>query len=210
MIKAIETKYHGYKFRSRLEARWAVFFDTLGIDYEYEPEGFQIDTTTYYLPDFYIPSWNTYVEVKANRPNAVEELKKAVKFVNNSNNTVLILSDIPNGTEGLYWFPMIWFDNLSLEVKANWIGLSYSSEEPDAYLIRHFATSYETHPVRNLLNNKMFENQGYQLLHSEPNSSMNWQPGWEFEIDDIEKIALDTAYKKARQARFEHGETPII
>lgn len=26
-IKAIDTIYKGYKFRSRLEARWAVFFD---------------------------------------------------------------------------------------------------------------------------------------------------------------------------------------
>ena len=55
MIKAIETEYNGYKFRSRLEARWAVFFDALGVFYEYEPEGFQIDDSTYYLPDFYIP-----------------------------------------------------------------------------------------------------------------------------------------------------------
>lgn len=38
-IKAKETEYNGYRFRSRLEARWAVFFDVLGIKYEYEPEG---------------------------------------------------------------------------------------------------------------------------------------------------------------------------
>ena len=30
-IKAIETSYKGYLFRSRLEARWAVFFDALGL-----------------------------------------------------------------------------------------------------------------------------------------------------------------------------------
>jgi hypothetical protein len=27
MIKAIETRYKGYRFRSRLEARWAVRFE---------------------------------------------------------------------------------------------------------------------------------------------------------------------------------------
>lgn len=27
--QVIETEYKGYRFRSRLEARWAVFFDTL-------------------------------------------------------------------------------------------------------------------------------------------------------------------------------------
>lgn len=28
-VKAIDTVYKGYRFRSRLEARWAVFFDAL-------------------------------------------------------------------------------------------------------------------------------------------------------------------------------------
>jgi ribosomal protein S27AE len=52
MIKAIETTYKGYRFRSRLEARWAVFFDAIGIKWEYEPEGFELANGTRYLPDF--------------------------------------------------------------------------------------------------------------------------------------------------------------
>jgi hypothetical protein len=40
MLKPIETFYRGYRFRSRLEARWAVFMDAAGIVWEYEPEGF--------------------------------------------------------------------------------------------------------------------------------------------------------------------------
>ena len=31
-IKPIETVYNGYRFRSRLEARWAVFFRAVGIE----------------------------------------------------------------------------------------------------------------------------------------------------------------------------------
>ena len=54
-IKPIETYYNNNRFRSRLEARWAVFFDTLGIKYEYEPEGFKMSDGTLYLPDFYLP-----------------------------------------------------------------------------------------------------------------------------------------------------------
>jgi hypothetical protein len=50
-IKAIETRYKGYRFRSRLEARWAVFFDALGLIWEYEPEGFET-AGGWYLPDF--------------------------------------------------------------------------------------------------------------------------------------------------------------
>lgn len=39
MIKASQPSYSGYKFRSRLEARWAVFFTALGLQWVYEPEG---------------------------------------------------------------------------------------------------------------------------------------------------------------------------
>ena len=42
MIKAIETQYKGYRFRSRLEARWAVFFDALQVRWDYELEGFDL------------------------------------------------------------------------------------------------------------------------------------------------------------------------
>lgn len=52
MIKAIETRYAGCRFRSRLEARWAVFLDHATVDvWEYEPEGFQLPSGMY-LPDF--------------------------------------------------------------------------------------------------------------------------------------------------------------
>ena len=52
-IKAKETYYDGYRFRSRLEARWAVFFNNIGLEYEYEMEGFDMEKCSY-LPDFYI------------------------------------------------------------------------------------------------------------------------------------------------------------
>ena len=45
-MKPIETIYNGYRFRSRLEARWAVFFDACRIKYQYEPEGFELDDGT--------------------------------------------------------------------------------------------------------------------------------------------------------------------
>lgn len=51
-IQAIPTRYAGCHFRSRLEARWAVFFDALGIRWEYEPEGFMGHREECYLPDF--------------------------------------------------------------------------------------------------------------------------------------------------------------
>jgi len=63
MIKAIETEYNGCLYRSRLEARWAVFFDNLNLKYVFEKEGFEIDEERY-LPDFWINDWNCWVEIK--------------------------------------------------------------------------------------------------------------------------------------------------
>jgi hypothetical protein len=62
-MKPIETQYHGHRFRSRLEARWAVFFDTLGIEYWYEHEGFDLDGL-WYLPDFWLPQYECWIEIK--------------------------------------------------------------------------------------------------------------------------------------------------
>ncbi len=64
MIKAIETEYKGYRFRSRLEARWAVFFDALGIAWEYEKEGYDLGEAGWYLPDFWLPEFKCFVEIK--------------------------------------------------------------------------------------------------------------------------------------------------
>lgn len=50
-VKAIQTHYAGCCFRSRIEARWAVFFDYLGIGWDYEPQGFDLPSGLY-LPDF--------------------------------------------------------------------------------------------------------------------------------------------------------------
>lgn len=53
-IKPIETYYKGYRFRSRAEARWAVFFDACNVEWEYEPEGYDLGNGLYYLPDFLV------------------------------------------------------------------------------------------------------------------------------------------------------------
>lgn len=78
-IKPIETVYKGYRFRSRLEARWAVFFDALGIEYEYEPEGFDLGDGIYYLPDFYLPHDDVWVEIKGKQLDDSER-EKIMRF----------------------------------------------------------------------------------------------------------------------------------
>ncbi|WP_223996039.1 hypothetical protein [Burkholderia gladioli] len=54
-MKTIQTQYQGYRFRSRLEARWAIFFDALCIQWEYEPEEFELASGARIAPTFWLP-----------------------------------------------------------------------------------------------------------------------------------------------------------
>lgn len=70
--KAIETKWHGCRFRSKLEAQWAIVFEVMGLEWEYEPMGFRLGNGLWYMPDFVIAGlvgvgdgW-CFVEVKGN------------------------------------------------------------------------------------------------------------------------------------------------
>lgn len=92
-MKVIQTKYKGYKFRSRLEARWAVYFDSLEIEWEYEFEGYNLDGT-YYLPDFWLPALNMWAEVKPVEFND-QEIKKIKKLILATNKPVLMLVGVP-------------------------------------------------------------------------------------------------------------------
>ena len=62
--KSIMTEHNGTKYRSRLEARFAIFLEELSISFEYETEGFELSDGTKYLPDFYLPGYDRWVECK--------------------------------------------------------------------------------------------------------------------------------------------------
>jgi hypothetical protein len=82
-IKPIETNYNGYRFRSRLEARWAVFFDAIHMQYSYEYSGYDLGGIAY-LPDFkltypsklmlggYAAQRTEFVEIKPANPTRYE------------------------------------------------------------------------------------------------------------------------------------------
>jgi len=117
MIKAINTKYKGYYFRSRLEARWGVYFDTLEIEWEYEKEGFHIkyefeDGTGWvnYLPDFWLPHLKMWAEVKASELSD-EEIRKAKLLVKETGYPLLMLVGVPE--RKIYY---------AIEPEVNWEG----------------------------------------------------------------------------------------
>ncbi len=93
-IKAIETKYKGYRFRSRLEARWAVYFDALGIEWEYEYEGFELSNGSRYLPDFHLPSFNGEMWCEVKPKNG--DFSKAKLFANDYEVAIWFCAGVPS------------------------------------------------------------------------------------------------------------------
>jgi len=97
-IKAKPTLYKGIPFRSRLEARWAAFFDLLKWEWEYEP----CDFNGWY-PDFVIyGNRPIYVEVKPVIEFPEEVAKKMeASLPNDFQYELLILGQRPIYQEGL-------------------------------------------------------------------------------------------------------------
>jgi hypothetical protein len=73
-INALPSVFKGVTYRSRMEARWAVFMTEAKIPFFYEPEGYHLEDGAFYLPDFYLPNQDAFMEIK--NPLAPEDSKK--------------------------------------------------------------------------------------------------------------------------------------
>jgi len=93
-MQAIETHYNGYRYRSRMEARWAIFFDAMNIQWQYELEGYILGNRSY-LPDFFLPTVEMYGEVKP-KPFNAREKAVAKQLARESGKPVLMLIDVPD------------------------------------------------------------------------------------------------------------------
>lgn len=102
MISAIETRYGGALYRSRTEARWAVFFDLAGMAFQYEADGFALGSGAY-LPDFWLPGPRVFLEVKGVEPTPAER-RKVADLVAARECDALIAVGGPEERFGLLWF----------------------------------------------------------------------------------------------------------
>lgn len=136
-IKAIPTFYKSCFFRSRLEARWAAFFDLLGWRWEYEP----IDLNGY-IPDFILigKDERVLVEIKPywdldsfKKNGVIDKTNKAIKNTDYEQYDVLYLGAVlPQDHWHLY---LGWLDE-----KSNFnqgIGEALFSKNPQNYDFHH-------------------------------------------------------------------------
>ena len=226
-MKAIETIYKGYRFRSRLEARWAVGFDAMRIAWTYESEGYEKQFSNgrmeRYLPDFYLPETKTWVEVKGEMTPA-EALRLAefldygcpLPHVDDSYDPpnewpqscpgLLVLGDIPDPDCGLT------LHRLVTHGKALHPGWAYFTPPGHGNVPGRLKRA-----PRDFL-------EGLRWATAEPR--LNVSHGFDgLCIDESEAVHLfspralslrtelcfpevQSAYRAARSARFEHGETP--
>ena len=187
-IKSIDTIYKDFKFRSRLEARWAIFFDELGLLWEYEKEGFEVDGLKY-LPDFCLPALDCQIEVKGDMPGYLEKLK-AVKLCLVSKKDVHIFVGEPYEGES---YSSLTFSGHSLPPER----ISEMLEDPQEYAVDWFSTEgfvSDAAPIYFWIeSDKVALRQGQ--ISKEEWAMHNIVPG-----------KLRKAYVDARQARFEFGD----
>jgi hypothetical protein len=194
-IKPIETYYNGYRFRSRLEARWVVFFDAMGIKYEYEPEGFAMSDGTTYLPDFYLPESKQYFEVKGVMTDT--DLHKIKQFIKESEHCVTIGYADFHFITCNYWGddpgPNAETFELSNEgtlFKCRTCGRYWFMDYGGLYHCQCCGEYDGDHHLIPIISTSNYGNDDYRL--------------W------INTEKAKRAIAMAKQARFEHGETPQV
>lgn len=199
-IKPIETIYKGYRFRSRLEARWAVFFDACGVEWEYEPEGFDLGDGIYYLPDFILYnvkvrsfSSNLYIEVKGHVTK--EDILKIEKFyevfsdngeLQSSKKPLLVVGKIPYGQSINQLFDFIYETQ----------DFIYKNVDDFFGIFNHCYCDHDNYPA-------------LPVLDLDKNL-MLMQPGSNNDCLNVDEAATLKAYRIAKQVRFEHGEAAEI
>lgn len=207
MIKAIQTEYNGYRFRSRLEARWAVFFDELGIEYEYEPEGFELSSGCY-LPDFFLRDFQIFVEIKPSVPEHIPEWKeKCGRFRRETGHAILLCCGDPSEDVWKYLFAWDTCDSGGGECDSGAVFAVYGCKafivtedqrnDRTIYIDDSWNTNSQVMTVAQFFNLRRTEffNAFVQMIMLDV-------------FNPHANDSLNLAKKKARQARFEFGESP--
>jgi hypothetical protein len=188
--QAIETSYAGCRFRSRLEARWAVFLTTAQIGWQYEAQGYLVGPPRDqrpYLPDFWLPELRLHAEVKGSRSGLdFSKLAYAARYL--PGDGLLLLGNVPDVKPG--W--LAWQHAICFSGGTYWQNLFHFE---DGRAVFDEDTGFDLGPEGNL---------------SHGPSAFNFDAY--VSADDNGDLVCATpliagAYAAARSARFEHGQS---
>jgi hypothetical protein len=200
VLKAIETQYKGYRFRSRLEARWAVFFDALGVPWEYEKEGYDLDGV-WYLPDFWLPTaydrigrQGIWIEIKGQHPTEEENKRCEMLALYTMRSVVTLVGTpttheegwcgIPNGSDGYYQWT--YYNDSDRDTDG---GSSPEGVGWDNWMRWHWCSVCRVTKVE-------FNNDYFTCPQCKQDTCIPFNPH------------INNAVNTARSARFEHGKQP--
>jgi hypothetical protein len=189
-MKAIETRYNGYRFRSRLKARWAVFFDTLSVQYEYEKEGYDLGQYGYYLPDFWLPAFSSWLEIKPDNMCLNDEaMKQKYWALAQQTDRVVFL---------FFACSQIVVTNPDTDPRIHHCGY-YFTPDKDFDGMMAFGDCFLCSKITlgHWGSHQMYCTPQYDFLHCATNS----------QGDGEESPRILRAFEAARSARFEFGET---
>jgi hypothetical protein len=185
-LVAIETPYRGHRFRSRAEARWAVFFDHMEWTWEYEKEGYDLDGLRY-LPDFWLPDISCWFEVKGTDPSRTEMIALSRLVYKSKRKAILAIGAPQEDEHQLIHFTVSlaerWYSEFSDETATAYVGLNHVSGSPAKF------TLGQSTKRKLCIFPHGFEHAGIQIGN------------------DVETGLLTEAYTAATRARFEHGES---
>lgn len=184
-IKPIETTYKGFRFRSRLEARYAVWLDALRLQWRYEEQGYDLASGRF-LPDFWLPDLTCFLEVKP-RPLGVNsrEYRLCRSLAIESGNEVWMTFDPQIRTED-------WESVFRINA-AHWTVAGDCRERPLFELLApwHEEWNAELGPFDVFMERKRCDTAAFNITHG-IDSKGHW---------------LVNAFRAFRSARFEHGES---
>lgn len=188
-IKPIETIYKNYRFRSRLEARWAVFFDALKIRWEYEKEGYVLPSGAY-LPDFWLPDLRVWVEIKPGNYEQVWELATNPDAHRAMTLAGELATALKQDVVVLFGYPYIGEGDFDLERSWDYRGMFIFGDDQSPFLDGAFMLQrYYGETLAGFLR----EN-GYDA------------PEWDGTLQDMRRLAaLDMAYFRKQYGREHHS-----
>jgi len=219
MIKAIETHWKGYRFRSRLEARWAVFFEELGWKWKYEHQGYNIgwEQPAKWLPDFEVQipqsfgmNVHAYVEVKGNPKFLSDgEFANTLDFGGGPPGFCDSKRHLWCGSQELWagqYKPVLFLGDIPQNSNGTlFIPMLCHSKGVHAIWVAVTSSGIETIPAQMLYEMNF---QGGQTVSNITSGLGCFQP--KIVSTTLGFMEVVAALNKAKSARFEHGESPRV